>query len=64
MKEVAEELGVEIIHAGAVLNQTPADYMDFCHPNPNGHKKIAHHLLVDRLRKKLAIGEAHLNRLH
>ena len=54
MKEVAEELGVEIIDAGAVLNQTSADYMDFCHPDRNGHKKIAY-LLAEMLREKLAV---------
>ena len=55
MKEVAEELGVEIINAGAVLNQTPEDYRDFCHPDQNGHKKIAY-LLAEVLRGKLAVG--------
>ncbi len=55
MKELAEELGVEVIDAGAVLNQTPADYMDGVHPDQNGHKKIAY-LLAERLREKLAVG--------
>ncbi len=40
MREVAAEHGVPVVDGGAVLDERPADYVDFCHFNAAAHKKL------------------------
>ena len=53
MKDVAAKHAVEVVDAGRVLDEHLSDYVDFCHFNGNGHKRIAH-LLRDHLQAILA----------
>lgn len=52
MKEVAEQYNVELLDAGSVMEQYPSYYVDECHPNVEGHLKIAS-LLSERINKIL-----------
>ena len=60
MKDVATEYAVEVVDAGHVLDENPSDYVDFCHFNISGHRKIAH-LLHDRLVTVLSKRSRHGN---
>ena len=53
MRDVAEQHGIAVVDAGKTLDATPSDYLDFCHPDSNGHRKIAD-LLAPRLAEMLA----------
>ena len=44
MISVAKKYNIKIVDAGHVLDQNPAAYHDFCHPNEYGHQKIAQRL--------------------
>jgi len=48
VRDVAQEYELEVIDAASVLDSTPSDYLDFCHPDANGHRNIAH-LICERL---------------
>lgn len=52
MREVAEEYNIELLDAGKVLEEHPEYYLDECHPNEDGHRKIAS-LLSERIIKIL-----------
>lgn len=52
VRKVAEEYGVEVVEAGELLHQSSSNYLDFCHPDENGHQKIAT-LLSDNISKIL-----------
>jgi len=41
MKSIAEKYNIRIVDTRSVLDENPASYHDFCHPNEYGHKKIA-----------------------
>jgi lysophospholipase L1-like esterase len=53
MKDVAQEYEVAVVDAARALEKSPSDYVDFCHFNTEGHRKIAH-LLHARLEKLLS----------
>ena len=40
MIAVAHEYSVSLLDAGRLLEQNPANYHDFCHPNEYGHQQI------------------------
>lgn len=53
MREIADVYKVEIVDAGRVLDEYPSDYIDYCHPDSNGHKRIAK-LLYERISEILS----------
>ena len=53
MQEVAAEYGVAVADPRQELDDNPMDYLDFCHPNVNGHERVAE-VLVPVLRAALA----------
>ena len=53
MRDVARERGLGLVEAGMLLNEFPSDYYDHCHPDANGHRKIAV-ILEDSILKALA----------
>ncbi len=48
MKDVAKRYDVEIIDAGQVLDEKPSNYIDACHFDQDGHRRIAE-LLYEHL---------------
>jgi lysophospholipase L1-like esterase len=40
MQEVAAQYGVRVVDARKVLDEEPGDYVDFCHFNAAGHRKV------------------------
>ena len=48
MREVANKYGVLVIDAGKVLDERPTDYVDFCHFNAAGHRKVGR-LLAEQI---------------
>ncbi len=53
MRDVARERGLGLVEAGMMLNEFPSDYHDHCHPDANGHRRIAV-ILKDSILKALA----------
>jgi lysophospholipase L1-like esterase len=41
MRQVAHEYDVKLVDGRSVLNQMPHAYLDFCHPDEEGHMQIA-----------------------
>ncbi len=52
MQKVGHRYGAQVLDAGSVMQQFPEDYIDYCHLNANGHKKVAA-LLADVIDKLL-----------
>lgn len=52
MREVAAEYNVETLDAGRFIDENPSDYIDFCHIDEEGHRKIAY-LLYESLSNKM-----------
>ncbi len=50
MEEVARSQSVKLVDARPVLDEDPSIYLDFCHPDAGGHRKIAR-LLFDAVRE-------------
>jgi len=48
MREVAADNGVAVVDGAAVLEERPSVFVDFCHFNPNGHRRLAE-LLAGRI---------------
>ncbi len=55
MREVAAESHVALLDGAAVLEEHPGVFVDFCHFNPDGHRRLGE-LLADRISEILAIG--------
>lgn len=41
MRDVAMKQGLRVVEAGNMLDEQPSDYLDWCHPDANGHRRIA-----------------------
>lgn len=52
-REVAGQYHVDVVDAGRVLDESPADYYDACHFDANGHLKVGR-LLAERISAILA----------
>ena len=48
MRDVALQYNLDMIEAGLLMDEIPSDYIDYCHPDPHGHKRIAQ-LLYKRI---------------
>jgi lysophospholipase L1-like esterase len=53
MREVAQSQGVEVVDATTLLDEDPSVYIDFCHFNAEGHRKVGK-LLSDRISRLLS----------
>jgi len=45
MYDLALESGIKFVDGGSALDQHPSDYLDFCHPDVQGHQRLADLLL-------------------
>ena len=52
MRDVATKHNIRLVDAGSVLDKYPSTFLDMCHPDAEGHEKIAH-LLYDTLKEML-----------
>ncbi len=52
MEEVAREQNIKLVDGRPALDEDPAIYLDFCHPDVEGHRKIAN-LLRDAVAETL-----------
>ena len=48
MRQVASDHGVEVVDAAKVLDEHPYDYIDLCHFNVDGHRRVGE-LLASRI---------------
>jgi lysophospholipase L1-like esterase len=56
MRLVALEHGVEVVDGGAAVDERPTDYVDFCHFNAAGHRRVGE-LLAGRIDRILSGAE-------
>lgn len=54
MRQVARDYGVELVDAATVLDEQPEDYIDFCHFNEDGHRRVGA-LLASRISPLLPV---------
>jgi len=54
MRQVANDYGVELVDAAQVLDEHPYDYIDFCHFNEDGHRRVGE-LLASRISHILSV---------
>jgi hypothetical protein len=54
MRQVASDHGVELVDATKVLEEHPYDYIDFCHFNADGHRRVGE-LLSSRISRILEV---------
>jgi hypothetical protein len=54
MREVARETGSEVVEGADVLEQEPMDFLDNCHFNVDGHRRLGE-LLAKRIAAKLGL---------
>jgi lysophospholipase L1-like esterase len=52
MRAVAAENGVEVIEGAQVVEERPADFIDYCHFNAGGHRRLGE-LLARRIAPRL-----------
>jgi lysophospholipase L1-like esterase len=52
MRDVARETGSELVEGADVLEQEPLDFIDNCHFNTDGHRRLGE-LLARRIGDKL-----------
>lgn len=50
MREVAEQYKADVVDAASVLDRDPYDYIDFCHFDSVGHRKVAELVAVELAR--------------
>ena len=48
MEDVAKRYNVDIVNAGQVLDKNPSYYVDYCHIDQDGHRRVAE-LLYEHL---------------
>jgi hypothetical protein len=53
MRDVARTERIRVVEAGQVLDENPSDYGDMCHPDEQGHRRIAE-LLREPIQDALA----------
>ena len=54
MRQVASDYGVELVDAGKMLDEHPDEYIDFCHFNEDGHRRVGE-LLASRISHILSV---------
>ena len=53
MRQVASDHAVELVDAAKVLDEHPYDYIDLCHFNVDGHRRVGE-LLASRISQILS----------
>ncbi|KPK00430.1 MAG: hypothetical protein AMK71_08325 [Nitrospira bacterium SG8_35_4] len=65
MRDIANKYNVKLVDAGKILDENPADYLDSCHPDAMGHRKIAEllveHISSDRTIRKTGLDKSKRN---